>query len=346
MKKTLLFFVVLLIVEKGVTQGVEPKDWGLEAFHVKDPKLGNIHFYVSQNGIDEEKPLMIVYSGCRGLPTYLVIQGEDKSIQLGTVPPDQIQTFADQYHVAFVGKAGTPFCDTMIVKEVNPLQNLEEYQPSHEYIQKCGMEWDIQATNVVIDTLCNMLTIAGNKIIVVGFSEGGMLAVRLASENKKITHLISVTSGVLNQFYSSIINRRMDAAMGHISHQEAQAKVDSLFAVYKKIYNNPQSTEKWYYGHPYKRWGSFCNFIPLEHLVKLHIPILFVNGSNDRNTPILQADYIQLEFIRLGKDNLTYHVMPGVDHWFYEIVEKDGQQTPIDHKKDFFQLARNWIAAN
>ena len=93
-----------------------------------------------------------------------------------------------------------------------------------------------------------------------------------------------------------------------MTHQEAQAAVDSLFTIYKKIYNDPNSTGKWYYGHPYKRWGSFCNDIPLEHLVKLEIPIYYLNGSIDRSTPILEADYIMLEFLRLGKTNLTYKV--------------------------------------
>ncbi|MCJ7811828.1 hypothetical protein MUP95_00725 [bacterium] len=50
--------------------------------------MGDIHFYVTVKGIDQDKPLLFVVSGCNGLPTMLVVQCGDKSVQLGTVPPD------------------------------------------------------------------------------------------------------------------------------------------------------------------------------------------------------------------------------------------------------------------
>jgi len=344
--KKIIFLLPLLMIQSLFAQGIAPNDWGLKAFHFKDSKLGDINYYVTENGIDQKKPLLFLISGCRGLPTMLVVETEGKSIQLGTVPPDQISYFSDDYHVAFMGKAGTPFCDTLKADAINPLKNLEDYQPSAEYIRKCGMEWEVQASSLVIDSLYNMLPLASNKVVAMGFSEGGHLVVNLANENKKITHMVSVVSGVLNQFYSSIINRRMDAAAGNITHAAAQAQIDSLFAVYKEIYSDPNSTEKWYYGHPYKRWGSYCNNIPLEKLVQLEIPILYLNGTADRNNPVLQSDYAMLEFLRLGKTNMTYHVIPGCDHWFYETVMENGKRKHVSHKEEAFKVMGNWMAAN
>ena len=344
--KRIVLVISLLIIQNIYSQGATPKDWGLQEFHIKDVQLGDIHFYVTVKGIDQDKPLLFVVSGCNGLPTMLVVQCGDKSVQLGTVPPDQINYFSDQFHVAFISKAETPFCDTVRVEEINPMKNLEEYQPSEEYIKKCGMEWEVQASMIIIDSLCRMLPNSGNKIIAMGFSEGGILVTKLAAENKKITHLVSVVSTGLNQFYSSIINLRMDEVIGKMTHQETQAAIDSLFAVYKKIYSDPYNTEKWYYGHPYKRWGSFCNFIPLENLVKLDIPIYYINGSIDRSSPILQADYIMLEFLRLGKTNLTYTVLPGVEHSLYEVIVENGEEKAVSHRNEVFKMIFDWIVAN
>ena len=343
--RTITLLIAFAFVHNLYPQGVKPSDWGLVEFKIEDEELGAIHFYVTEKGIDVAKPLMFIICGCRGLPTMLVVQSGEKSTQLGTVPPDQIHSFADLYHVAFIGKAGTPFCDTMKVEQINPLQNLEDYTPSEEYIRKSGMEWEVRASSTVIDTLVRLLPSTG-KVVACGWSEGGVLVTRLAAENRRITHLVSVISTGLNQFYSSIINRRMDAAMGNMTHREAQAAVDSLFAVYEEIYSDPNNVEKWYYGHPYRRWGSFCDYVPLEDLVKMDIPILFVNGSNDRNSPILQADYVKLEFIRLGKDNLTYWVLPGVDHWLFEVVEENGEEKAKSHREEVFQGIREWIAQN
>jgi hypothetical protein len=344
--KTITLLISLCLVQNLFAQGILPSDWGLRAFQIKDKKLGQVDFYVTENGLDQKKPLVFMVSGCRGLPIMLVVQTGEKSIQLGTVPPDQIKYCSEKFHVALISKAGTPFCDTLSTEEISPIKNLEEYQPSAEYIQKCGMEWEVQASSLVIDSLCNMLPILGNKIIAMGFSEGGRIAVRLADENKRITHLVSAINGGLNQFYSSIINKRIDAAAGKITHREAQADIDSLFNIYEKIYNDPHSTEKWYYGHPYKRWGSFCTDIPLNHLVKLDIPILFINGSTDRNTPVMEADYVKLEFLRLGKTNLTYQVLPGVDHSFYEVVVENGKEMGISHRQEAFKMIIDWIESN
>lgn len=344
--KKIIFLIPLLFVQHVFAQGVEPKDWGLKAFHIKDAQLGDISFYVTDEGIDQEKPLLFIAQGSGGLPTMILVQYGEKSLQLGTVPPDLIMRFSDQFHVAYMGKAGTPFCDTIKVEEVKPREILENYQPSEEYIQKCGLEWQVQASLLVIDSLCNMLPISGDKVIALGVSEGGRVVPRLAVENKKITHLVCMVSGGLNQFYSSIINKRIDAATGKLSHQEAQVIVDSLFGVYEKIYSDPHSTEKSWYGHPYQRWASFCTDIPLEHLAKLDIPIYVLSGSADRNAPVLQADYIKLEFLRLGKTNLTYRVLPGCEHSLYEVVVEDGKEKGISHRDEAFSMVVKWIETN
>jgi len=344
--RRIMFLIPLLIIQNVFAQGPLPSDWGLRGFHIKNAQLGDINFYVTENGIDQEKALIFIAQGSGGLPTMIVVQYGEKTTQLGTVPPDIITKFSDQFHVAYIGKAGTPFCDTVTVEKFNPMEILENYPPSEEYIQKCGLEWQVQASLLVIDSLCNMLPVSGDKVVALGVSEGGRVVPRLAAENKNITHLVCMLSGGLNQFYSSIINKRIDAVSGKITHQEAQVIIDSLFCVYEKIYSDPHSTEKSWYGHPYQRWASFCTDIPLERLVQLEIPIYFLSGSADRNTPVLQADYIKLEFLRLGKTNLTYSVLPGCEHSLYEVVVVDGKEKGISHRDEAFSMVVDWIKSN
>lgn len=321
-------------------------DWGLEAHHLPNDKLGGINFYISSTGINQDKPVMFLYSGCSGLPTMLVVTKEDKSMQFGTIPPDEIRSFSINYHVVLIGRPGTPFCDTMEVDEINPYKNLEEYQPSEDYIARCGMEWEVEAISLVLDTLGKMVQNSGNTFVATGLSEGGRIMARLAAGEKRITHLVCLVSGGLNQFYSDIINRRMDAFAGKISHEEAQEKIDELFQTYRDIYADAQSTERWYYGHPYKRWGSYCNDIPLEHLLELDIPICMVNASLDRSSPILQSDYVMLEFIRHGKTNLDYFSLPGMNHQFFEIVRDDsGEEHGVNKRSEVFDMVDDWIQA-
>ncbi len=326
------------------SQGPTPADWGLEAYRISGNDLGEINFYMTKDGIDANKPILFLYSGCSGLPAMLVVHHEEKYYQLGTIPPDEIHSFSKQYHVVLLGRAGTPFCDTVKVEEFNPYKNLENYKPSDEYIRRSGMEWEVAAISAVIDTINTFLPNRDSIIVALGISEGGRIMSRLAAEDHRITHLVCTVSGGLNQFYSSIINLRMDAASGKISHEEAQEQINSLFETYKAIYNNPTSTEKWYYGHPYKRWAGFCSDIPVEHLVKLDIPICLINGTSDRSTPILQADYIMLEFIRLGKTNLSYYALPNLNHQLYEVViDEDGKEHAVSKRSEVFSMINDWI---
>jgi len=342
------FHIILLccLMQGLAAQGVLPEDWGLNAYQITDPELGEINYYITQKGIDQDKPVLFMVSGVRGLPVMLVVSCGDQSMQLGSVPPDQVFSFVDDYHVVFISKAGTPFSDTSFVDEINPMKNLEEYQPSEEYIQKCGMEWELAASSMVIAELGKHVSNSQNKVIALGISEGGQLVPKLAHECSHITHLVGLSTTGLNQFYTSIINRRMDAAAGQITHQEAQKAIDDLFEEYKKIYADPESTKLWYQGHPYKRWGSFCNDIPLDHLVELDIPILYVKGTADRNSSPLHSDYLMLEFIRQGKTNLTYLTLPGVDHWLNETVKKDGKREHISRRKEVFDSIVGWINEN
>jgi pimeloyl-ACP methyl ester carboxylesterase len=313
---------------------------------IEDETLGRINAYVTEEGIGQEKSILFLSSGTNGLPVMLVADDGETSVQLGTIHPDVLRAFEEAYHVVFIGKAGTPFCDTTRVEAINPMHNLENYRPSDEYVRKAGMEWEVAAMKRALDLFLEELATPGDQVIAVGFSEGGRLVIRLAAEDDRITHVVPAITGGLNQFYSSIINRRFDAVAGRLTHHEAQAQIDSLFAVYKRIYTDPASTEKWYFGHPYKRWGSYCSDIPLENLLKLEIPILFIHGTADRSSPILQADYVQLEFLRMGKDNLTNYVLPGVVHSLHEIVEEDGEHKAISRQDEVLETITEWIAAH
>ena len=94
MKKIVfLILIPLFIIQSAHAQGITPKEWGLNDIHLQVDRLGEINFYVTEKGIDQEKPLLFLFSGTSGLPTMLIVKSGDKSLQLGTVPPDQINSF-------------------------------------------------------------------------------------------------------------------------------------------------------------------------------------------------------------------------------------------------------------
>jgi hypothetical protein len=81
----------------------------------------------------------------------------------------------------------------------------------------------------------------------------------------------------------------------------------------------------------------------LDALQQLEIPIYIANGSLDENS-VLSADYIQLDFLRRGKSNLTYKTYPGYDHQFNHQVFQHGQlKEVVPRLTEVLHEAMEWL---
>jgi len=314
MKKILIIIFFGILTANLFAQPKTPDEYGLKQFCLKDKSLGDINFYITKNGIEESKPLLILLDGSGHLPIYLLLKNDDGKSQIKGTIPFRYNELSKNYHVVLISKPGTPFLDSIQVNTYE--QYSENYKPSKEYTEKLSLEWRVNSTSKIIDYLSKEIEIKESEIIAIGYSEGGQLVPKLALENGRVTKIINIVGGGLNQFYDFITAERLKVHKGIISADSAQNKIDSLNFKFKEIYKNPNATDKFWLGHTYKRWASFCKDIPLENMLKLDIPILLVSGGYDENSPITGIDYVELEFLRQGKENLTYKVYPNCDHWF------------------------------
>lgn len=176
--------------------------------------------------------------------------------------------------------------------------------------------WKVRSASKAIDFIVRHYKVDMRKVVVFGYSEGALVAPRLAVYNKKVTHCIGFVGGGLNQLFDDVIKNSISAQKGDISQQKAQQKIDELYINYEDIYSNPGAVTKFWHGHSYLRWSSYTNTPTIAFYKKLNIPVYIAQGTNDENTSILSTDYIKLEFLRLHKTNLTYKVYPDCDHFF------------------------------
>lgn len=336
-------FLLLIVSSWCFAQPTKPADYGLKPFRITDKKLGEINFYVSEEGIDSSKPLLIALDGSGPYPITIYVQLKSKARVMNTFDRDILQ-MAGQFHIVLISKPGIPFCDTLTInKEDADGHDVMEQAPfPSAYTKRASLNWRSEAASAVIDYLCQKIPVNRKKIVVYGYSEGGQVAPRVALINKKVTHCASIMGGGLNQFFDFITAQRVLAAKGEITHQEAQRRIDSLMKDFADIYRHPQATDKNWEGHSYLRWSSYCTSIPLDHLTKLNIPIFMAAGSADVNSPIFGLDYVPLEFLRLGKKNLTFKVYP-TDHFFNEVKQVNGKEEMIGHKGEMIQDLLTWL---
>tara|TARA_Y100000782_G_C10188118_1_gene268120 strand:+ start:2915 stop:3925 length:1011 start_codon:yes stop_codon:yes gene_type:complete len=318
MKQFLLFLFSILLFYNGYAQPKTPEGFGLTSYRLNNDSLGEINFYVTKNGIENSKPLLILLDGSGHYPLYSLVKKEDGSQQISKTVPFRYNSLSEKYHVVLISKPGIPFMDSLNAESYSEF--IRRYQPSEVYTENLSLEWRAAAASSVIDHLSNELQ-TNEQVIAIGYSEGGQVVPKLATINNKVTKIVTIVGGGLNQLYDFITAERLKAQKGIISADSAQAEIENLFSIFQDIYTHPQATDRFWLGHTYKRWASFSNDIPLDNMIALDIPILLIASGNDKNSPITGLDYVPLEFSRRNKNNLTYKVYPNCDHWFNNTKE-------------------------
>ena len=337
--KLLLIIVCVWSSHSGAQQppSLSPEKLGYESHSIEDPKLGTVNYYLRKEGADPNKPLLVYLDGSGPYPLYQRMkQGFGSTVMI------QDKKLLDQINLVVISKPGVPFVDDV---EMNALTGMPDYTPPEEYTRKLSLDWRVNSAKKVIDELLGVVGLKPSKLIVVGMSEGFHVGAKLAAIEPRITHVGLFVGNGLNQFYDFTIATRMKAERGELSATEAQAEIDQLLESAKEIYADPDSIEKFWMGHTYKRWSSFCSSAPLEHLLQVKSPIFVACCSLDKNTSIVSADYIPLEFAKRRKNNLTYRVYP-YEHSFMErTIGKDGQITGVSsHFEEVLREFLEWIA--
>ncbi|MEE1944820.1 acyl-CoA thioester hydrolase/BAAT C-terminal domain-containing protein [Pedobacter sp. KR3-3] len=337
MKKAGYIFLFLLLHGFMAVGQIFPKSF-FEHYQLSTKKTKSFDIYVTKPVAKGPKPLLIYLDGSGNYP----IEYKTKSGRYSTSIAMNIGRYAKDYYVVIISKPGTPFSDSLQYSH----SGRAFYPENASYKELYSLDWRAETASAAIDFLVKKGDVDKNKIIVMGYSEGSQVAPKVAVLNKKVTHVVCFVGNALNQLYDFMIGARLQAYSGKISAEEGQEIVDSLYREYAKIYENPTSvTENWY-GESYLKWSSFTQTTPLENMLKLHIPILYVAGGRDNNQTILDMDYAKLEFLRKGKKNLTYKVYPNADHYFQEEKVVDGKVKKTDRLDEAHQYAIDWINAN
>lgn len=338
MNRTLHFLILVLALSNtayGQHEKVTEK-WETESIY--DGSLGEIKYHVYKNKINAHKPLIVYLQGSTNFPLYYLNPNGRYSSSITL----NVDSMSNDYHIVLISKPNTPLVDSI---EIAP-SGRKQYPMKEGYQEKYSLDWRANAADKVINDALQKLNIDNTRVIVWGHSEGSQVAPAVAIKNKNVTHVISMMGNSLNHLYDFILNERVSALNGEKSNEKAQATIDSLYIEFEKIYNDPQSTEKEWFGETYYKWSSFSLTSPLENMLKLDVPILYIAGGEDRHS-ILNMDYAKLEFLRKGKDNLTYKVFPNYDHFFMETkTDKSGKKEWIDHLDEVNGFALKWVIEN
>lgn len=331
------FLIVVLLLSSLSSHAQSPWDNFFDHDTLMDKQLGRILIHVTKSNRKEKKPLLVYIDGSGNYPLFY----RKSNGKYNTSVALDIAAYAKDYTIVLISKPGTPFSDSL------RYDSGKAYYPANEvYERSYSLQWRAGAAAKAIDYLVKHIPVDTKRIIVMGYSEGSQVAPRVAVLNKKVTHVVCFVGNGLNQLYDFIINVRLDVDRNVITADQGQQIIDSLYNQYAKIYANPSATDRKWYGATFLKWSSFSETTPLENMLKLDIPILYIAGGKDNNQTIIDMDYVKLEFLRKRKTNLTYKVYPNSNHGFQETTIKDGKEIKVDRSDEVNRFAIDWTKEN
>lgn len=163
-----------------------------------------------------------------------------------------------------------------------------------------------------------------DRVLAIGHSEGADVAAKVAAEDSRITHLAFLSGGGPSQLFDFLTIIRKSEQ----SEEEKEAEIARLWRSWREIQAEPDSTEKMFQGHAYRRWYSYLSQPPLGNLLRTQARILIVHGSLDTAVPIESADLAAVELDRAGKD-YEYLRLPGADHSLRTVTQLQGNSPPF-----------------
>lgn len=273
--------------------------------------------------------------GPKLLPLVVLVQGAGGgSIFQRTKTPGEVAV--DKFPLSqavmdrFEGKA------RVLMVEKPGVQFLEEGQDpsngigigcSETYLRQHALPRWAEAINACIFNVRTNSLVDKTKTLVLGTDEGGIVAAKIASLDKTITHVASLYGGGPSQIFDMkelALKGLLEGQDPNLSPDERVAEVENEW---KKIQEDPRSITKFWRGETYLRWHSFASESLVDNLLASQAKIFIAHGTMDTVSPIESFDEMLSKLLASGRQ-VVHERVEGAEHGF-KFTEDDGSTWSI-----------------
>lgn len=287
-----------------------PEDFGYR--HIKMKYLDDPVDIIVISKPGEEKTAKPIFLFCQGSLPQPVVKYDETGLY-GTLPFDET-AFLDNYHIVIIGKPFIPIISNVnkLGKNYMFLKDKENEIPPKGYIDRNYLDYYVFRNNSIVKQLFKERWVKTSQLLVAGHSEGSTIAVKMASINKKITHLIYSGGNPYGRITTVLEQNRSE-------ENDSLIRGEKVIEHWKNVVEN---ANKIHYdgGDTYKATYSF-SLPQRDNLMDLKIPVLVTYGTKDWGVSF--NDLFQIEAIRERKRNITFRSYMGLEHNYFP-KNKDG----------------------
>jgi len=280
-----------------------------------------VTFYVSEvPASDEALPLAVFVqgSGCHSL-----FRREGERIVPTSGHASLVDAVAGRARVVVVEKPGVEPFDAPSSMDARTCS--ETFRKEHSLAR-----W-AQAVEAALDAARQLPGVKADGALVIGHSEGALVACRVARERPAVvSHVAVVAGGAASQLASLVALAREGRFFAQAS-SDPDERVRLLLEGWRKVQAAPDATDLYFLGHPHLRWSSFLASSPMEELASVEARIRIAQGLADEAVDASSAELLAAHLIARGRD-VTLDLVPGASHDFRISAEspRDGWREMLD----------------
>jgi dipeptidyl aminopeptidase/acylaminoacyl peptidase len=317
---TLLPAVLSSQQPQQVLHGPEPIRRQPYARYVTHDTLGRpITFFLSDSG-DRALPLVVYVQGS-GFASHFV--PASVGFASGTGHASLVDAARGRARVLLVEKPGVTFGSD------------GRGEPPAEFRREHTLEHWSTAIVAAIRAARTLPSVDTTRLLVIGHSEGGIVAARVARVLPEVGHVALLAGEGPSQWVSLVALAREGALLAQVGETPDQRE-HAVRAAWDSIRADPHNASRMWFGHAYPRWASFLSTSPIEQLAGARARVLIVQGDADRAVLPSTADSLYAALRARGQEAQIERV-GGADHSFRLASGEDRWGTVLSRVLDWFQ---------
>jgi pimeloyl-ACP methyl ester carboxylesterase len=297
-----------------------------------------ISFLLCESSYSIDKPTIIYLPG--SLPKPLVYQFED-GFQI-MVPFHYFDTkeLLKSYNLIVVGKPFTP----IHAREQDLVNNLHVPDKSKpncfelNYLRTDNLDYLGKRIDFLINNLIEQKLIDSKRIIVLGHSQGGREAPRVAALNKNVSDVVILSAGAYGRMQHILVDIMRGVLKGEKTFQEYMEWRVSALEHFKEAFENPDvySCEQ----------GSNQNVLSFaahmfKDILQTSANIYYATGIHD--IAALHADQLLIDCWMENKFNIVTKIYPNCEHSFIHVNEDGTLNYEVMYWNELMSDVLNWL---